>query len=311
MQSFAVEPYLSDPFLDRVRAAYRRALEAGSRAQGRIWRKIDTRRRDVHEALLADGNAALRSVFADPVATDLYFGMDNLCRSIIGSSNGQRFLELAFQSVRAARAQYQTERALAALALINGKSVVEIGPGMGHGAFYAFRAGVTDYATIDLPLGMVAQARFLGEALGPDRIWLDGEPDGIASRINLYCSPDVPQKKFDVALNVDSMTELSLSAALNYISWINQRSRLFLSMNHEGNPFTVASIAHCRLAGRQLDRRPVPDRNGYFEELFLIDPSIRRKDDGLLWLKAKTLFWAFGVPIRRRLPFLRPWPVFH
>jgi hypothetical protein len=309
MQSAAVEPYLSDPFLDRVKAAYRRALEAGGRAQGRIWRKIDARRRDVHEALLADGNAGLRSIFADPVATDLYFGMDNLCRSIIGSSNGQPFLRLAFQSVRAERAQHQAQRVLAALALINGKSVVEIGPGMGHCAFYAFQAGVTDYATIDLPLGMVAQARFLGEALGPDRIWMAGEPNGIANRINLYSIPDVPQRKFGLVLNVDSMTEMSLSAALNYITWINQHSRLFLSMNHEVNPFTVASIAHCRLAGKQLDRRPVPDREGYFEELFLIDPCARRKDNGLIWLKAKTLFWAFSVPIRRRLPFFRPWPV--
>lgn len=304
-----MEPYLSDSFLDRVKAAYRRARQTGGRAKGRTWQKIDARRRDVHEALLTDGNAALRSIFADPVATDLYFGMDNLCRSIIGSSNGEPFLRLAFQSVRAARAQYQAERLLAALALINGKSVVEIGPGMGHCAFCAFRAGVTDYATIDLPLGMVAQARFLGEALGPDRIWMAGEPNGIANRISLYSIPDVPRRKFDLVLNVDSMTEMSLLAALNYITWINRHSRLFLSMNHEVNPFTVASIAHCGLTGKRLDRRPVPDRDGYFEEIFSVDPDARRKDNGLIWLKTKTLFWTLGVPIRRRLPFLRPWPV--
>ena len=304
-----MEPYLSDPFLDRVKAAYRRALEAGGGAQGRTWRKIDARRGDVHEALLAKGSAALRTIFADPVATDLYFGTDNLCRSIVGSSNGQPFLQLAFQSVRALRAQYQLERLLAALALINGESVVEIGPGVGHCAFYAFRAGVNDYATIDLPLGMVAQARFLGEALGPDRIWFAGESRGTSSRICLYSIPDVPQRKFDVVLNVDSMTEMSLSSALNYIAWINHHSRFFLSMNHEVNPFTVASVTHCRLAGKRLDRRAVPNRDGYFEESFLIDPCVDRKDNGLTWLKTKTLFWNFGVPIRRRLPFLRPWPV--
>jgi putative sugar O-methyltransferase len=303
-----MEAYLSNAFLDRVRRAYRRALDDGARAHGRIWRKIDTRRRDVNDALLADGNGALRAIFADPVATDLYFGTDNLCRSIVGSSDGQPFLKLAFQSVRALRAQYQVERLLAALGSTNGKSVVEIGPGMGHCAFYAFRAGVTDYATIDLPLGMVAHARFLAEALGPDRIWLAGEPGGTADQIKLYTIADVPQRTFDVVLNVDSMTEMSLSAAMDYIAWINRHSRLFLSMNHEVNPFTVASIAHCRLAGKRLERRQVPDRDGYFEEVFLIDPDARRKDQGLIWLKAKTLFWALSIPIRRKLPFLSPWP---
>jgi hypothetical protein len=304
-----MEAYLSDAFLDRVRRAYRRALDAGARTRGRIWRKIDARRRDVHEALLADGNDALRGIFADPVATDLYFGVDNLCRSHMESSKGQPFLPLAFQSIRALRAQYQVERLLAALGSINGKSVVEIGPGMGHCAYYAFQAGVTDYATIDLPLGMVAHARFLAEALGPDKIWMVGEPGGTANQIKLYSTVDVPRRTFDVVLNVDSMTEMSLAAAMNYIAWINRHSRLFLSMNHELNPFTVASIAHCRLAGKRLERRPVPDREGYFEEVFSIDPSARRKNQGLLWLKAKTLFWAFGVPVRRRLPFLPPWPI--
>jgi hypothetical protein len=304
-----MEAYLSDAFLDRVRRAYRRALDGGARARGRIWRKIDVRRRDIHDALLADGNGALRAIFADPIATDLYFGVDNLCHSIIGSSNGRPFLELAFESVRASRAQYQVERLLAALGSINGKSVVEIGPGMGHCAFYAFQAGATDYATIDLPLGLVAHARFLAEALGPDKIWLAGEPGATADRIKLYTIADVPARTFDMVLNVDSMTEMSLSAAMNYITWINRHSRLFLSMNHELNPFTVASIAHCRLAGKRLERRPVPDRDGYFEEVFLIDPDARHRDRGLTLLKAKTLFWAFGVPIRRKLPFLPPWPI--
>ncbi len=304
-----MEAYLSDAFLYRVRRVYQRALDAGARTPSRMWRAIDERRRDIHAALLAEGNDALRAVFADPAATDLYFGTDNLCRSIAGSSNGKPFLQLAFQSVRASRAQYQVERLLAALGSINGKSVVEIGPGMGHCAFYAFQAGVADYTTIDLPLGVVAHARFLAEALDPDRIWLAGEPSGGQNQIKLYAIPDIPQRNFDLVLNVDSMTEMSLSAAMNYITWINQHSRLFLSMNHEINPFTVASIAHCRLAGKRLERRPVPDREGYFEETFLVDPSARRKGRGLLWLKAKTWFWAASVPIRRRLPFLPPWPI--
>lgn len=63
MQSAAVEPYLSDDFLDRVRRAYCFALNTGARTRGRMWQAIDKRRRDAHEALLAEGNAALRRVF--------------------------------------------------------------------------------------------------------------------------------------------------------------------------------------------------------------------------------------------------------
>jgi hypothetical protein len=198
--------------------AYRRALEADGRAEGRIWRKIDARRRDVHAALLADDNATLRDIFADPLSTDLYFGVDNLCRSIMGPSTGRSFLELALASSRATHSRYQLYRVQAALASINGASVVEIGPGVGHCAFFAHRAGI-DYTIIDLPLGMVAQACFLGHAVGPHSIWLDGDPQPpAANQIKLFSSAKLTDCRFDVALNVDSMTEMSLSAASDYIA---------------------------------------------------------------------------------------------
>lgn len=302
-----MQPFLTDPFLDRVRRSYQLALTLGARTQGRLWKTIDARRRDVHAALIAEGNSALRDIFADPIATDLYFGTDNLCRSVIGPSNGRPFLELALESIRAGRAKYQLERLTASLATIGGQSVVEIGPGVGHCAFYAYRAGLTDYTTVDLPLGMVAQARFFAEALGPDKTWLDGDADiGAGDQIKLFSVARLPERRFDAALNVDSMTEMSLTAALDYMTWLNRHARLLLSMNHEMNPFTVASIAHYRLAGKRLERHPVPERNGYFEEVFLIDPHNQSRPHGLLWLRTKTLFWNIALPIRWRIPLLRP-----
>jgi hypothetical protein len=305
VQSGAVGDYLSDAFLNRVRRAYRRALDAGGRADGRIWRKIDARRRDVHIALLAGGNAALRDIFADPISTDLYLGIDNLCRFHMGSSNGRPFLELALESSRATHAQYQLRRVQAALAPINGTSVVEIGPGVGHCAFFAHRAGI-DYTTIDLPLGIVAQACFLGHAIGPDNVWLDGDPEPAAGhQIKLFSSAKLPDRRFDVVLNVDSMTEMSLGTASDYISWINKHARLFVSMNHEINPFTIADLAKCCIAGRCMERRPWPERGiYYFEETFVIDPTPGKKRPRPFWLTAKTCFWSIGVPIRRRLPFI-------
>jgi hypothetical protein len=300
-----VEACLSDAFLDRVRRAYRRALDAGARPRGRIWRKIDARRRSVHEALLAEGNNALRAIFADPVATDLFFGTDNLCRSIVGSSNGRPFLELALESARATYARHQLEQLQAALASINGTSVVEIGPGVGHCAFFAHRAGI-DYTTIDLPLGLVAQACFLGHAAGPENIWLDGDPEaGARNQIKLLSAARLPDGRFDVALNVDSMTEMSLAAALDYVAWINSHARLFVSMNHEINAFTISDVAERCLAGRRLERRRVPERGlYYFQETFRIEQKPGKKHRGLVWLRVKTSLWSIAVRIRRRLPFV-------
>jgi SAM-dependent methyltransferase len=306
VQSAAVETYLSDEFLDRVRRAYHFALDSGARTRGRIWRSIDARRRDVHAALLADGNAALRDIFADPIGTDLYFGSDNLCRSVMKSTDGRPFLELALQSGRAVRARYQVDQVRSALASVKGTSVVEIGPGVGHGAFYAYRDGMTDYATIDLPLGVVAHARFLAEALGPENIWMDGEVEQQKrEQIKLFSTARLPPRQFDVALNVDSMTEMPLQAALDYTGWINHHAQLFLSINHELNPFTVAEIALYRIAGGCIARWPLSDRPGYFQESFLIDRR-QTPQKSLAWLRAKTLFWNVAVPIRWRLPLLRP-----
>lgn len=303
-----MEAYLSDAFLDRVRRVYSAALDAGARTQGRMWQAVDARRRDVHEALLADGNIPLRAIFADPVATDLYFGTANLCRSIMGSGDGRPFLSLALESVRAQRARYQLERLTAALAIIRGQSVVEIGPGVGYCAFYAYRAGLMDYTTIDLPLGVVAQVRFLAEALGPDKIWMDSDPaDGARDQIKLFSVARLPSRQFDAVLNVDSMTEMSLKAALDYVSWINRHARLFLSINHELNAFTVADLARHAVAGTRLERALVLQESYqpyYFQESFLVDRDSQAKG-GLFWLKVKTLFWRIVMAIRLRIPFLR------
>jgi hypothetical protein len=46
----AVEAYLSDEFLDRVRSAYRRAIASAPATSG-IWAALDKRRTDVDAAL--------------------------------------------------------------------------------------------------------------------------------------------------------------------------------------------------------------------------------------------------------------------
>ena len=259
---------LSDTFLDRVRRSYALALKENARSRGRVWRVIDARRQKVHAALVADSLTPLREIFRDPTSTELYYGTDDLYRSLCPDRTAD-FLSLALTSSRAKLGQYQAKRLCDELALLNGKSVVEIGPGVGHTVYYAYLSGVTDYTTIDLPLGMVAQACFLGAALGPDKIWLDGEDAAQAQgRIKLFCSHLKLQGKYDVGFNADSITEMSLSAALDYLQWLNRNTRVFISINHEMNLFTVAEIANIKFDASHSTRVAFPLRKGYSEEIW-------------------------------------------
>jgi hypothetical protein len=271
--AFAAMLYFDDRFLDRVRRSYALALKEGARARGRVWKVIDARRKEVHDALVADDLERLREIFGNPISTDLYYGTDGMCRSLWGDRNTD-FLTLALNSPRATFGQYQAKMLTDALASLNGKSVIEVGPGVGHTAYYAYLSGATDYTTIDLPLGMVAQACFLGAALGQEKIWLDGEDVAQAEgRIKLFCSHRKLQRTFDVALNADSITEMSLSTALDYASWLNRHVRGFISINHEMNLFTMAEVAKIKFAVSHSTRAAWPLRKGYFEEVFWLAGS--------------------------------------
>jgi len=263
--SATVEAYLSDAFLDRVKAAYRRALAATKPAGGQ-WAAIDERRADVHAALLASDNEALRAIFIDPTTTDLYYGVDRLCRSYVRLNQASEFIfeALNVADPRARCAAYQIER----LREINptARSAVEIGPGMGRAAYYGHLAGL-DYTTIDLPLGIVAQACFLGRALSPDALWFAGEDEAVlGGRIKLLYS--APDRQFDIALNVDSITEMPSEVAFDYFRWAAKNAKHLLSINHEKNRFTVTQLASFSAPNKVIARRACPVWDGYIEEAF-------------------------------------------
>lgn len=266
MQLATVEAYLSDSFLDRVRAAYKRAAAATKPTRG-LWTAHDEQRADVHAALLADANEALRTIFTDPTTTDLYYGVDDLCRSIIRLNKPSEFINTALRHDRARIATYQIARLRELMP--STQSVVEIGPGMGRAAYYGYLAGL-DYTTVDLPLGIVAQACFSGRALSPDALWFAGE-DGVAShgRIKLLCS--VPDRRFDIVLNVDSITEMPAAVAFDYFRWAGSHARCLLSINHEKNRFTVSQLATFSTSMQQIVHRPCPAWDGYIEEAFSLD----------------------------------------
>ena len=254
--------YLDEEFLGRVRRAYRAALAIDFKATGPIWSAIDARRADVHAALLDDTNTRLRQIFADPTSTDLYYGCDRLSRSLV-PVRPEYFVEEALKAGRGLDAKRQADRVADLLDKTTSSSVVEIGPGMGRIALFAFRAGIADYTTIDLPLGLVAQACFLGRVLGPDKLWFDGEAaENSAQKIKLYSAARLPARHYGVAINVDSMTEVPWREAFRYACWLGEHARLFFSINHERHVFTVAELM--AFAGMTCCQRSVVrDLDGY------------------------------------------------
>ena len=136
--------------------------------------------------------------------------------------------------------------------------VVEIGGGLGRGAFYARAFGVRDYTLVDLPLTAVSSAYYLGRVLGPDAIVCFGEGTGDSDRRIKLLPP---------ALNVDSLPEVGRETAQRYLAEIASHARLFLSINHEAGDFTVRELLG---ETEQTQRVRAWIRPGYVEELLTL-----------------------------------------
>ena len=263
-----MEPHLSDSFLDRVKRCYHLAI-GSVLVSGGQWTAIDQRRADVHSALLANDNHRLREIFRNPTTTDLYYGVDHLCRSIT-QIRSDIFVDAALQSDRGRSAVYQAELARTLLGGTTSRSILEIGPGMGRVCYHLYRFGSIDCTTVDLPLGIVAQACFLGRALGPDTLWFAGEKESLAEgRIKLLFTR--PDKQYGLAINVDSITEMPEAEAFRYAQWLRTHASLFLSINHGKNRFAVAELM--AFAGMTCRLRKPWSMAGYvaldyFEEVY-------------------------------------------
>lgn len=208
------------------------------------------------EALLVaiDRTIGIRSDFPNPLPRE--FGLP--------TSRG-------VASYRVPHAIYQAWRMRELLRETMGGKVLEIGAGMGRNAYYAKQLGITEFTIVDLPLANVAQANFLGRVLGPEAIWLPGDPIADQRGRIRICPPDwlaSSDEKFDIVLNVDSITEMDAEHALSYVREISRRASLLLSINHEANQISARELL-CR-GGIQTHalRYPYWLRRGYAEEVF-------------------------------------------
>lgn len=168
-------------------------------------------------------------------------------------------------SFRAIQSLYQAYR----IVELAGRAsrVVEIGGGLGRTAYYAWQFGIRDYTLIDLPLTNVAQGYFLGRVLGDDAVTLFGESSGDGIRVLPPSMFLDAEDCYDIAVNVDSMTEMAAATAQAYFSSMRARARIFLSVNHEFNPFTVKDMS-AEYGIHAESRMPYWLRRGYVDEVF-------------------------------------------
>lgn len=169
-------------------------------------------------------------------------------------------------SYRAIHSIYQAAR-LKTLATAADTHIVEIGGGMGRTCYFAQCLGLRRYTIVDLPMTLIGQALFLAAAIGAERLSLPGEQASGAD-ITLI-SPDQFEAigKFDVALNVDSLPEMSYRQFREYMVMMRNQCSVLLSINHE------LSLVHVRDFERAISRKPLALRDGYFEEVYTFEPG--------------------------------------
>ena len=173
-------------------------------------------------------------------------------------------------SYRAIHAIYQGWRIRELVEALPNPRVLEIGGGLGRTAYYARQFGVSDYTIIDLPFTGVSQATFLMQAIGEGEVSLQGEPGDGAGKIKLL-RPDSflnESGRYDLVVNVDSLTEMDRATAERYLEKIEASAPMFLSINHEANEFTVKELFARNVRPRTGSRCEYGLRHGYVEELY-------------------------------------------
>jgi hypothetical protein len=175
-------------------------------------------------------------------------------------------------SYRVPQALYQAWRISKLVEGMPNPKILEIGGGLGRTAFYARQFGIRNYTIIDIPVSSLAQGYFLGRTLGDEAVSLFGE-NAAENQIKIM-PPGFfidGTERYDLVVNVDSLTEIGRAAADQYWSAIRSRAGKFLSINHEANEFTVAQLIS-EAKPIRTSRMPYWMRRGFVEELVEFTP---------------------------------------
>ena len=167
-------------------------------------------------------------------------------------------------SYRPLQAIYQAFR----LKSLGASKVLEIGAGLGRTAYYAHRMGVRDYTIVDIPMSNVAQTHFLSRALGADQVSVTGE-DRCAIRVVGPSFVERCEERFDVVLNVDSLSEMDPAVAAGYVAFARKSASTLVSINREwADQPRIAEL----VKEAPVLRLPYWMRDGYVEEIVHVRP---------------------------------------
>lgn len=167
-------------------------------------------------------------------------------------------------SYRPLQAIYQAFR----LKSLGASKVLEIGAGLGRTAYYAHRMGVRDYTIVDIPMSNVAQTHFLSRALGADQVSVTGE-DRRAIRVVGPSFVEGCEERFDVVLNVDSLSEMDSAVAGGYVAFARKSASTLVSINREwADQPRIAEL----VKEAPVLRFPYWMRDGYVEEVVRFRP---------------------------------------
>jgi hypothetical protein len=110
--------------------------------------------------------------------------------------------------------------------------ICEIGGGAGRVCYWSKTFGVREYSILDLPHINVVQGFYLLKSLSQP-VSLFGETD---KEVRIMPCHLLPEEKFDLVLNQDSFPEIGEGTVTNYLKWIRDHAKEFLSINHESKP---------------------------------------------------------------------------
>jgi putative sugar O-methyltransferase len=161
------------------------------------------------------------------------------------------------------------------------RCVAEIGGGTGSLAYYLVKAEMGRVSVYDLPTVSIVQGYYLMRSLDSAQVWLYGEPasETAAAEVKPFWTvADLSDKSVDAFVNVDSLPEIELSAALDYMRLIQAKAKhFFLSINQEGQaPFggvpqsVVYQLVERNGGFERVYRFPHWMRKTYVEELYRI-----------------------------------------
>jgi hypothetical protein len=285
--------------VERVIAAYRASSGTPLGDANSFWlQTISDIKRPLHDLLMTGSLQSVAQMLRSPAENMLFCGFDSLnaqdarpqdpgWQRWMQSWTGDNLLRLAEavgawrleypeaasrgavdpeEVLRAVQALYQAYRIFELIGRRSSARIAEIGGGLGRTAYYARQFGIRNYTIIDLPMTAVAQGYFLGRTLGADAVGLFGESSAGCDVLPPMSFLEGTEK-YDLVVNVDSLTEMARDTARAYVEAIRARAAMFLSINHEYNAFSVNDI----LAESGLHpaaRTPYWLRRGYVDEVF-------------------------------------------